>query len=620
MLAYQRRILSVNLTEKKVDYVGYGENILRKYLGGLGLAAYIFADTVDPKTEPLDENNIIIIATGPLCGTPVPAASKMVIAGKSPATNGFFYSVSGGRFGVELKQAGFDAIIINGKSDEPVWLDINDSHVKFMPAHDLWGLHTYETQSVLKSDRRKAETIVIGPAGENRVKFAGIMTGSRCAARGGLGAVVGSKNLKGIRVYGTNSIEVPDTEKLSKWLLGVNKSIKDNITLGSSMPTYGTPGTLMNLNRLGILGTRNWRSEWFESGDRISGQRLREEYNLRNTACYACPISCSHVNHISGGVLNGIESEGPDYETLYALGSMCGIDDLPTIIAADKLCDEYGLDTISTGVTIAFAMECAERGYMKSSCKDLHLRFGNNEALLKLIPLIALKKGIGAELSMGTKELSKYIGHNSETFAANVRGLEIAGHSPRGCYMMGLGYSTSPRGGSHLDSRPTIEYKGLTAKDDITDKAKLVAETQIMTAVGDSMILCRFTEHLFGHTLKWNLQNGGEDMYATSINLVTGWDIGIEELDTIGRRIWCLERMYNLASGFKNEKDTLPGRFLDERISTGPSTGRGITREILDQMLTDYYKYIGWDNNGIPTADTLKDLELNKFYKAVIYD
>ncbi|MBA1335605.1 MAG: Tungsten-containing aldehyde:ferredoxin oxidoreductase [Firmicutes bacterium] len=613
MFGYQKRILSIDLTERKADYVEYGEDIMRKYLGGTGLAAYIFADMVDPKLDPFDENNIIIVATGPLCGTPVPAASKMVIAGKSPATHGFFYSVSGGRFGVELKQAGFDAIILRGKSDQPVWIDIDNSDVKFIPAYDLWGLNTFDTQRELIRGKRKAETMVIGPAGENKVKFAGIMTGSRCAARGGLGAVIGSKNLKGIRVYGTNKVKVPDTAQLSKWVSHVNKCIKDNIVLGTSMPTYGTPGTLMNLNKLGILGTRNWQSEWFELGEQLSGQKLREEYNLHHTACFACPISCSHVNQVRGGSLNGIKSEGPDYETLYALGSMCGISDLSTIIAADKLCDEYGLDTISTGVTIAFAMECAEKGYMETGYADSGLRFGNNEALLKLIPLIALKEGIGAELSMGTRELAKHIGHNSETFAANVRGLEIAGHSPRGCYMMGLGYSTSPRGGSHLDSRPTIEYKGLTAIDDITDKAELVAETQIMTAVGDSMILCRFTEHLFGHTLKWNLQNGGEDMYATSINLVTGWDIDIEELEMIGRRIWCLERMYNLASGFKNEKDTLPSRFLDERISTGPSTGRGITKEILDQMLANYYKYVGWDNNGVPTVDTLKKLDLDRF-------
>lgn len=610
MSAYQKQILSINLTDKKVDCLEYGEEVRRKYLGGLGLAAYIFTSKVEPKTSPFDEDNTIIVATGPLCGTPIPASSKMIVAGKSPATNGFFYSVSGGRFGVELKQAGFDALIISGKSDEPVWIDIDNSNVNFMPANDLWGTNTLDTQRILKIDKRKAETMVIGPAGENKIKFSAIMTGSRCAARGGLAAVVGSKNLKGIRVYGTNSIKVPNSAMLAEWVSHVNNSIKDNVTLGSSMPTYGTPGTLMMLNKLGILGTRNWQSEWFESGEQLSGQKLRGEYNLRNTSCFACPISCSHVNHISGGTLNGIESEGPDYETLYALGSMCGISDLATIIAADKLCDEYGIDTISTGVTIAFAMECAEKGYIKSDYDNFTLRFGSNEALLKLIPLIALRKGIGAELSMGTRELAKHIGHGSEMFAANVRGLEIAGHSPRGCYMMGLGYSTSPRGGSHLDSRPTLEYKGLTAIDEISDKVDLVAGTQIMTAVGDSMILCRFTEHLFGHTLKWNLENGGEDMYSTSINLVTGWDVDIEELETIGRRIWCLERMYNLASGFKNEKDTLPSRFLDEKIPNGPSMGRGITKEILDHMLDNYYKYFGWDSNGVPKVDTLKELGL----------
>lgn len=613
MYGYQKRILSIDLTKRKIDYIEYDESIFRKYLGGVGLAAYIIASKVDPKLEPFDEKNSVIVATGPLCGTPIPTSSKMVVASKSPATNGFFYSISGGRFGVELKQAGFDAMILSGKSEEPIWIDIENSDVKFVPAYDLWGLDTFEAQKRLKNDKNKAETMVIGPAGENLIKFAGIMIGSRSAARGGLGAVLGSKNLKGIRVYGTNPVKVPDVNNLSKWVDYINKNMREDLALGLSLPTYGTTATLMNLNTLGILGTRNWQSEWFEFGEELSGQKLNEKYTVRHTACFACPVACSHVSRINEGNLSGIECEGPDYENLYALGSMCGIADLPTVIAANDLCDKYGLDTISTGATIAFAMECAEKGYIKSEYDGIKLVFGNSEALLKFIPQIALKQNFGKELAEGTKELANRIGHDSFKFSPNVRGLEIAGHSPRGCYMMGLGYSTSPRGGSHLDSRPTMEYKGYTKRDDITDKAKLVAETQKMCAVGDSMVLCRFTEYVFGHTLKWNLLNGKEEMYAKSINLVTGWDIDIDELEKIGERIWCLMRIYNLASGFIKEKDTLPDRFLNEKIPTGPSAGRGITKEELGNMLIDYYNYLGWNLDGIPTIDTLKRLDLENF-------
>lgn len=612
MYGYKNCILEIDLSSKTTKKYEIGENILRKYLGGLGLAAYLITERVDPQSSPYDACNPIVIATGPLTGTCVTAGSRMLIAGKSPATNGFFYSLSGGRIGVELKQCGYDAVILTGKADERVWLDIEDSEIRFMSADKLWGMDAMKTQTALLSDKKGASTLAIGQGGENNVLYSAILTGTRCLGRGGLAAVLGNKNVKAIRALGNGTIDVPDAKILSGWTMEVNKALKEHPALGGTMPTYGTPATLLGVNTLGALGTRNMQIDWFENGEKISGPKLREEHYVRNTACYACPISCSRVSIATRKEIAGIEAEGPDFETLYSFGSMLGIDDLSTIIVADTLCDEYGLDTISTGVTIGFAMECAEKGYIPADYPEdgVRLVFGDYDSTLKLIPLIAERKGIGDLLANGCDAMAAKIGNGSEKFAPTARGVEFAGHSPRGIFMMGLGYATSPRGGSHLDSRPTMEYKGLVASYDTTDKGKIVAMTQEMTAVGDCMILCRFTEHLFGHTLRFNPESGKEDWYTKCVNLVTGWDMTLDELEQVGERVRCLVRMFNLESGFKNKKDTLPYRVLHEKSSVGPSQGKGMTAEDLDVMLKEYYKYVGWDENGVPTPETIARLGL----------
>lgn len=613
MYGYNNKILEINLTTQTTKTFAIGEDILRKYLGGLGLALHIFTERVAPQADPFDESSPLIIATGPLTGTPVSAGSKMLIAGKSPVTNGFYYSLSGGRLGVEIKQSGYDAVILSGKAKEPIWIDIEDDKVECHPATNLWGANAMEVQTDLLKDKKMSSIMAIGPAAENGVLYSCIMTGSRCLARGGLAAVLANKNVKAVRALGNGSVKVPSPQALADWLIGVNQTIKEHPALGGTMPTFGTAGTLLGNNKIGALGTRNMQQDWYEDGDLISGPKLREEHFVRKTACYACPISCSNINKATREGVAGMEAEGPDYETLYSFGSMLGINDLSTIIAADVYCDEYGLDNISAGVVIGFAMECAQKGYIPTDYPEdgVSLRFGDCDSALKLIPLIAEKRGIGELLSKGCEEMAKIIGYDSADFVPGVRGVEFAGHSPRGVYMMGLGYATSPRGGSHLDSRPTMEYKGLTTPYDITDKAKLVAMTQEMTAVGDSMILCRFTEHLFGHTLRFNPENGKEDGYTKCINLVTGWDMTLEELEEVGKRIWCLERIYNLkAWPRKYCVDTLPKRVLHQRSVNGPSEGKGITQDVLRAMLKEYYEYIGWDENGVPKKETLVNLGL----------
>lgn len=615
MYGYKNCILEINLSNRTTKTYEIGEDILRKYLGGLGLAAYLFTKRVDPQSSPYDADNPIIIASGPITGTPVPTGSRMLIAGKSPATNGFYYSLSGGRIGVELKQCGYDAVILTGKSDEHIWIDIEDANIRFVSADKLWGMDAMKVQTELLSDKSGASVLAIGPGGENKVLYSAILTGSRCAGRGGLASVLGDKNVKAIRALGNGAINVPDPKALSDWLTEVSQAIKDNPVLGGTMPLYGTPGTLLGLNASGTLGTRNLQADWFEGGDKISGPKLREDHYVRHTACYACPVSSSRISVATRDGIAGIETEGPDFEALYSFGSMLGIDDPSTVIVAEALCDEYGLDTISAGVTIAFAMECAEKGYIPIDYPEdgIRLAFGNNDALIKLIPLIAQRKGIGDLLADGSEAMAAKIGKGTEKFVPGVRGVEFAGHSPRGVFMMALGYATSPRGGSHLDSRPTMEYKGFTTPYDTTDKAKLVAMTQEMTALGDSMILCRFTEHLFGHTLRFNPENGKEDWYTKCVNLVTGWDMTLDELELIAKRIWCLERMFNLEAGFKNKRDYLPHRVLHEKSSVGPSEGKGITVEDFEVMLKDYYRYVGWNEDGIPTPETIERLGLTHF-------
>ncbi|CEP67246.1 Aldehyde ferredoxin oxidoreductase, C-terminal [Moorella glycerini] len=604
---YGGTILKIDLTTLNIEKIPMPKNLKHNFLGGNGFGIKYLYDLLPAGIDPLSPANVLIFAVGPATGTLIPTASRFAVVTKSPLTGLFIDSYAGGHWGSELKYAGYDAIVITGRAPHPVYLYINNDHVELKEATHLWGKTTYATEEIIRKDLQNHElkVAVIGPAGENKVKMASILAGTRVAARGGVGAVMGSKNLKAIAVRGTRGVKVADPEGLINFFREYMAKFKANPLTGKDRPRYGTTGGPANNNVLGILGTRNWQKETFEYATDISGPKIIDEEGrlIRSTACLACPLNCGKV--LQGKLKDQeIINEGPDYETLYSFGSMCEVNSFDFILAADRLCDEYGLDTISTGVTIAFAMECFEKGLITAQdTGGLKITFGDPEIILTLIEQIAYRKGFGEILAEGSKRVSQIIGRGTEQYAMQVKGLEPAGHSARGLKGMALGYATSNRGGSHLDYRPVVERSGKADRFSPEGKGKIVKENQDMSTIGDSLVICRFTEPVFGFFL-------GKP-YVDIVNLTTGRNLDLVELRLIAERIYTLERLFNVREGVTRAQDTLPQRFLQEPIPGGPSRGCVVRLEELRQMLDEYYQARGWDvKTGIPTKETLEKLGL----------
>lgn len=619
MKGYAGKILTVDLAKKECNCTKTSEEMARGFLGGNGFGVALVASMVPPGADPFSPDNCIVISAGPLCGTEVPCASKMVVSGKSPMTNGFFDSVCGGQFGAEMKQAGYDAIVVKGRADQPVHIIIDNNRVAVEPAWWLWGKSTGETQRLIKLRKGSDYQVAcIGPAGENMVRYANIIHARRAAGRGGLGAVLGYKNIKAISVRGNRDISVKDLKGLREWVTGVESALRSHPLTGSGLPTFGTPGTVKGLNAMGKFGALNFQEEYWPEAEKINGDAFKNLYSKKGVACFGCPIACSHIGHVADGKYSEAFSEGPDFETIFALGSMCANADLSSIILADQLCDQYGIDTISMGVTLSFAMECYQRGILdKTKTGGIDLDFGNHRAIIELITKVAYRSGFGDLLAEGSLRMARRLGEEAHYYAMQVKGLEIAGHSPRSVFGYALGMAVCTKGGSHLDSRPTIEYERLIDPLQIEGKARYTAEILKMTAVGDSMVICRFVERIFGYTINWNEMQGKSQfergLYVDPINLVTGFDLDLDRLREIGERIYSLERLYNIKCGFSREDDTLPGRMLTEKIPSGPSAGLGIDKAGLQKMLDDFYKYMGWDSDGIPTEKRLLQLGLSKY-------
>lgn len=606
---YAGQILRVNLTDKKISQELVSDEMARKYIGGNGFGIKYLYDEVEAHTEPLSESNKLFIMTGPTEGTMVPGAGRACIITKSPLNNRFIDSYFGGHFGGEIKFAGYDGIIIEGKSETPVYLKIEDNDVKIEDASSIWGMTTIEAQKKAKEIiGEDFATLAIGVAGENMVPMACIISGVNAAGRGGTGAVMGSKNLKLIAIKGTKGVEVADMKGLNEYVFDAIARVKAHPGMGRNLPTYGTTASPKTNSDLGIFGTRNWQEEQFEDAEKISGPYFKDKlgYGDGSNTCLACPIACSQITKVKSGKFRDAITVGPEYETLFSLGSTCGNGNIDYIIKGDQLCDELGLDTISTGVTIAFAMECFEKGILSLEETDgIDLRFGNGEAIISLIEKIANREGLGEILAYGTKKASQIIGKESEDLAIHVKGLEVPAHSARGLPGMAIGYATSNRGGSHQDGRATAERTGKIDRDIIEGKGKYNVEVQRMTTFCDCMILCRMTENLYG---LWGIT---ED-HINMLHLITGMDVTKEELVDTADRVYALERAFNIREGIESrESDVLPKRFMEEPIIAGPSEGKVITREILDKLLDECYGERGWDNvTGYPTVDTLNRLGL----------
>ncbi len=601
MFCYNGRILRVDLSTGSVRSENFDGNFAKKFIGGNGFAAKIFYDSIPLKIDPLSEENAVIFSTGPLNGTGIWGTGRGHAVTISPLTNYFADSNFGGDFASALKNTGYDLVMIFGKAEAPVYISISENDVSIKKCPDIWGKTTEESINAIKSkEGRDSQCAVIGPAGENGVLFANIIcSGKRLSAAGrcGLGAVLGSKNCKGISVKGSAKITVSDPEKIKDMLKERYSLLRGN---SENLTRLGTPSLIKILNDLGKLPSYNCNFETFDQSDKISGELIRGKYFLKNTACKNCPVACGKIISIPHGNFEGSKSKMPEYETLYSLGTMLNNSDIVSIFNANTMCDRMGIDTISMGVTLSFVAECIEKGKIKNNTESI--AFGKCGDLAEFIKKTAMREGLGDMLSIGSERIAKELGNNCGDYLYSVKGLEIAGHSARGLNHMGLAYATSTRGGSHHDARP--RYNDPEMGSGFEKVPQYCISSQNYTAVGDSLVMCRFImSRGFGTEINESL--------CRLINYATGFDLDMEELNMIGERIYNLERMINVKRGLTRKMDTLPRRIFNEPIPEGPSKGMYCPEEEFNNMLSKYYRLRGWDQKGIPTAEKIKELQLD---------
>lgn len=596
MQGYAGQILRINLTNRTVTKEVLQRDLAEKFIGGRGLAGKMVTEEIPAQVDALSPENKIFIATGALSGSNAPTSGRYMVVTKGPLNNTIASSNSGGHWGAELKFAGYDMIVLEGAAVDPVYISIEDEQVEIKDATHMWGKTVGEATAMMLTElgNNKAKVLAIGPAGENLSLIASVMNDlDRAAGRTGVGAVFGSKKVKGIIVHGTSKVENADSDELKEVLDDILTKIRDNGVTGQGLPTYGTAILVNIINENGILPTNNFQEAYHEHADQISGESLTEKYLVRRESCYRCPIACGRYSSV-----DGVEGGGPEYESIWALGTDCGVTDLKAVIKANTLCNELGLDTISTGATIATAMELAQRGYIKPEDIDTPLEFGNSDAMLAWIRKIGLGEGLGAKMALGSHRLAESYG--APEYSMTVKKQELPAYDPRGVQGHGLQYATSNRGGCHVRGYMiSPEILGIPEKLDrftVEGKAGWVKVFQDLTAVIDSLGLCLFTSFAL------NL-----DDYRRMTNAITGFNYTNEELLACGERIWNVERLHNLSEGYTKADDTLPKRLLEDPIPSGPSQG-WVAK--LDELLPEYYQVRGWDAEGVPTPEHLASLGL----------
>lgn len=594
MGGYVGKVLRINLTDQTIKTEPLNMELARKYLGGRGLATKMFMDEVPAKIDPFTPENKIFIATGPLTGSNTPASGRYMVVTKSPLTDAIACSNSGGFWGAELKSAGYDMVVLEGQAAAPVYITIKDDQVEIKDASSLWGKQVGETtdtlQKELGSDTR---VLTIGPAGEKRSLIAAVMNDRyRAAGRSGVGAVLGSKNVKAIVVQGSGKVENARPEETKEVISDLLKKIRENGVTGQGLPAYGTAVLVNIINESGILPTNNFQESYFAQADQISGEAMAEKYLVKKDPCYRCPIACGRYCRVDDE-----EGGGPEYETVWAFGSDCGVSDLKAVIKANNVCNEMGLDPISVGATIAAGMELFQRGYIKADeLGDTPLEFGNGDAMVEWTRKIGRGEGLGAKMALGSYRLADSYG--VPEFSMSVKKQELPAYDPRGVQGHGLSYATSNRGGCHVRGYMiSPEILGSPEKLDrntLEGKATWVKIFQDLTAVIDSLGLCLFTSFAMGL-----------DDYRAIANAVTGENYSSEDVLACGERTWNIERLFNLHEGFTKTDDTLPKRFLKDPVSDGPSKG---SVHHLDELLPEYYQLRGWNADGIPTEESLAKL------------
>ncbi len=611
-MSWQKKVLRVNLTEGSCTSEPLNMEWAGLYLGQRGLASKYLVEEVDPKVDPLSPENKLIFSNGPLTGTAASTSGRYSVITKGALTGAIACSNSGGYFGAELKFAGWDMVIFEGRSEKPVYLYIKNDHAELVSADDLWGKSVWETDELLHQRYQDPQLKIsaIGKAGEEGVLYACIVNDlHRAAGRSGVGTVMGSKNLKAVAVRGTKGIGVKDPVRFMQTVAEKKKILDENAVTGQGLPTYGTQVLMNVINEVGALPTRNASGVQFEGASKISGEAMHEPRGsenkpnlVTNQACFGCTIACGRVARIDKEhytVVNKPEywkaSGGLEYENAWSLGADTGVDDLDALTFANFICNEQGIDPITFGATLAAAMELYEMGVITD--KDtggVALNFGSAEALTQMIEATCKNEGFGKELALGSKRFCEKWGHPD--LSMSVKGQEFPAYDPRGIQGMGLTYATSNRGACHLRSYTVAsEILGIPVKTDPLDtdgKAGLVKAFQDATAAVDSSGLCLFT------TFAWTLED-----FAPQIDAACEGEWTLERLAEVGERIWNMERQFNLDAGFTGKDDTLPKRILKEAAKTGPAEGKVSG---LDVMLPEYYQLRGWDDQGVPTAETMK--------------
>jgi aldehyde:ferredoxin oxidoreductase len=523
---------------------------------------------------------------------------------KSPLTGSIGSANSGGKFGAYLKKAGVDGIMITGKASNPKYISIMNGNVELHEADDLWGKDVFDTDDLLQEKHTdsgfKMSVACIGPPAEDLSPMTGIVNDQhRAAGRTGVGAVMGSKNLKAIIAGGNQKVKIHSPKKFKKVSRSTLKKIKDNGVTGEGLPTYGTAVLVNIVNNIGALPTNNWQTAHHETAEKISGETLSKDHLIRKNPCWGCSIACGRMTKVDAGPYKVEKTEGPEYESIWAFGTDCGVDDMPAVIRANTLCDKYGLDTITMGSTVACAMEMAEKGYLpQDKWSGVNIKFGSGKALTDLVELTGKGEGIGKDLRKGSLGFAKIYGHPE--LSMSVKGLEMPAYDPRGVKGIGLNYATANRGGCHVTGYTiSPEVIGLPEEIDrlkYEGKPTWVKIFQDFTATVNSTVNCLFTTFALG---------AGD--FADLLSHVTGWDIDDGEILTIGERIYNTQRLIMEKLGVKNQ-DTLPKRLLEEPLPSGPSKGEGYK---LEDMLQEYYKLRGWTNEGVPTKEKIEELQIN---------
>lgn len=631
---FMGKLARIDLTLRKVFIKELSEDLFKRLLGGRNLAAHFLLKEIGEKVEPLSPENKLVITTSVITGTPIPGSSRFTVAAKSPLSNGFGESEAGGFWGPELKFAGYDAIIIEGKAEHPVYIFICDGEITIKDAAHLWGKDTGFVQDAIKkeNDDENIRVLQTGIGGENLVKFAAITNNLKhWCGRCGLGAVMGSKNLRAIAVRGHQKVGIKNKEKVMEFVKWFNQNIKNNQGL-SFKAEYGTAGGVTAMDAMGMLPTRNFIDGSFEHAAAIGGEKMHDELLKKREGCYACAVRCKRVvgykdEHIEINEKYG----GPEFESIGSLGSACGVKDLKVICKASELCNRFGIDTISTGMTIAFAMECFENGLITlDDTAGIELKFGNGEALLMMIEKIAKREGFGNILAEGSARAAKIIGKNAIKYSMTVKNQEFPAHDPRGKWGVGLGYAISPTGADHLvaahdpwfETEPNLDNeltymdispmkyygirKPIESKSLKPEKIRLFVYLQYLWSLYNVLDLC-----IFIGVPEYRMTS--IDQIKDLVNDVCGWDLSHWEIMKTGEKGIHLARIFNYIHGIRKEDDGLPDRMF-EPLRNGSQKGAYINRDEFYKAIRIYYEMMGWDKEGKPTLGKLAELGIEEYY------